>query len=264
MTDHVFQADDSDAMILNTSEKGAISSEILQWDTVYELTELSAPEGYVTDGTPHYFLMAKNIGTDDDPQFYDYSSLEDVTVCYSATYQYTAYNSRPKIEFTKTFLDKNGEVCDPIPGTYRFGLYNVPKPTASSKPVQILEVTYRSGEPSPFDSLVFENLEEGSYTIFEIDDDGKPITGTGVSAQVGGNQFFVSSTGNVNLKVSNKNVSGAEITNRLNQFSLPETGEIGGDVYRILGVVFIFCAAISCILYNSRKGKYYEQDKKIF
>jgi LPXTG-motif cell wall-anchored protein len=246
-----FQPDEKETLVLKTSEKEVSYSSELEWDTVYQLTEVVAPSGYVLDSSPHYFLIAKNIGTSENPKFATYNYPSWIVISYTSTYSYTAYNSRPKIQFTKKFLDKTGKTCSPIPGTYRFGLYNVPKPSSTSKPIQMIEVTYRAGEPNPFDSISFENLEEGSYSIFEIDDNGQPIVGTSISATVGGNCFFVSSTGNLNLIVKNKDVTGAEIVNRLNQFSLPDTGG-GRNYYSILGAWLVLSTAFVYFIKNKK------------
>jgi hypothetical protein len=258
VTNGVFTPDDSDPITLTTEDEtgtlGTVTSPELQKDVVYRLTEVEAPAGYVLDSTPHYFLIAKNTGTNDNPQFADYNYPSWVTISYNNVYSYTTYNSRPKIQFTKVFLNKEGKTCTPIPGTYRFGLYNMPKPTATSKPIQVIEVTYRTGEPNPFESLAFENLEEGNYSIFEIDDDGKPITGSNVAATVGGNYFYVTSSGNLNIHITNQNASGGEITNLLNQFSLPDTGGTGREQCFALSVLLMVSAELGYIALRKRKG----------
>jgi hypothetical protein len=247
--DGQFVASDAQAMTVTATKDGSdivYKSSDLDYGIVYKLVESEAPSGYVLDTTPVYFVFAKNNGTSTDPDFETYDDLPDsVTVVYSTIYELQMYNSRPQIEFSVQFLGKDGTACDPLPGTYKFGLYTTPNPTVNSKPVATIEVVYRQGEPSPFDSLIFSNLQAGTYSVFELDDDGKPITTNYSTNTISKTFFMVTSTSNKNIALSHSNSKGTVITNRVNQFSLVNTGSSGLDLVYSSGIA-LMVLAIGC------------------
>jgi hypothetical protein len=244
--DGQFVAGDADAMTVTATKDGSdivYKSSDLDYGIVYKLVESQAPSGYVLDTNPVYFVFAKNNGTSTDPDFETYDDLPDsVTVVYSTIYELQMYNSRPQIEFSVQFFGKDGTACDPLPGTYTFALYSTPNPSASSKPVATIEVTYRQGEPNPFNSLVFSNLQAGTYSVFELDDNGKPITSNYSTSTISETFFMVYGTSNKNITVSSSNSKGTVINNRVNQFTLVNTGSNGLGLMYSSGTAFMLLA----------------------
>jgi hypothetical protein len=64
---------------------------LLEFNTVYQLVEISAPEGYELDSTPKYFAIAKAVNGS-YPNLIDHDGV-DVTICYQfATYKVLVKN----------------------------------------------------------------------------------------------------------------------------------------------------------------------------
>lgn len=121
----------------------------LEYNTVYCLRETKAPDGYVLDSTPRYYVIAK---AQDEvyPEELEQWRQHGAEIYYSgSTYKVTIYNQRGTLMLNKKFQDVNGnEITGTrIPdGTYRFGLYaykgngNYKNETA----LQIMEILARA------------------------------------------------------------------------------------------------------------------------
>lgn len=217
---------------------GKESEQTMKYNTVYCLTETKAPDGYVLDSTPHYFVVAKQDDDGDYPPF-----PENVTVWYqSANYTYQAYNHKGEATVAKEFQDAGGNTLDKIDGTYRFGIYA--DETPASDPLQTVSIEIKNGGLES--KAVFTNLELGkTYYIYELDDESKPIKND-TSATVNGKRFSVTYTGGpaVTISADGTNAATVTVTNRVNYSELPETGGTGTIPYTTGGLLLILCAGI--------------------
>lgn len=263
----------------NTSEHTAItngqgkaafpenSSWTMEFNTIYSLTETSAPEGYVADMEPVYLAIAKEVdGKYPDFAKYSEETNKKVNVWYmSANYQYTAYNHKGKAKVVKNFQDKDGNplVGNPPNGAYRFGLYgNVQTPAQSGQaadPLQILTITYTDGEVSydrdgvTVDAPEFTNLSlDTSYYIYELDDKNQPIVEED-SAVVNGRNYKVSYADGVSVTATADDLPSVTVTNKAEVFLLPESGGEGVYGYLLAGMSLVGAALL--LMYKKKKGR---------
>ena len=173
---------------------GTTDGTLLDYNTVYRLTETKAPEGYILDTTPHYYVIAKKVpseagGTEAYPADLETWRENGAEIYYSgSTYQVTVYNEKGKLELRKIFQNVNGEQVtgSGIPdGVYRFGLYACAEDGSydTAKRLQTLELTCTRGtvtcqlngtstEKPEFTQLAVNQ----SYCVLELDGADNPIT----------------------------------------------------------------------------------------
>lgn len=217
---------------------------LMAYNTVYRIVETKAPDGYVLDAAPHYFLVAKANDDDSYPEYPD-----GVDVWYeSDTYEFRMGNGRGEASVTKCFAGLEGE-ASPVSGTYRFGLYDTPNPVGD--PMQTVSISFADGD-SGSKTAKFTNLVLGEiYYLFELDDAGKPILNERVGT-VNGNQFKVSYSDSamVTIDTAQSNVT---VTNNISYPVLPETGGRGIGMFTIGGLTLMLAAAILLYTHSKRR-----------
>ena len=218
---------------------------LMAYNTVYRIVETKAPDGYVLDAAPHYFLVAKANADGSYPEYPD-----GVDVWYeSDTYEFRMGNGRGEASVTKCFAGLEGE-ASPVSGTYRFGLYDTPNPVGD--PMQTVSISFADGD-SGSKTAKFTNLVLGeTYYLFELDDAGKPILNERVGT-VNGNQFKVSYSDSAMVTIGTAQ-SNVTVTNNISYPVLPETGGRGIGMFTIGGLTLMLAAAI--LLYtHSKRGQ---------
>ena len=163
----------------------------LQYNTVYRLTEEEAPEGYVLDKTPQYYVVAKKVDDNYPPELEKWREWGAKLSYSGTTYYVTAYNEKGRLGLEKTFQNVNGETVtgSGLPdGSYRFGLYPYQESGSydSTAALQLLEVICQNGNVtyklngSSTEKPEFTQVPVGAqYRVLELDSNGKPITSTG-------------------------------------------------------------------------------------
>ncbi len=227
---------------------GKDSGQTMKYNTVYCLTETKAPEGYVLDAEPHYFAVAKQVDG-------SYPTFPDgVTVWYQgADYTYQAYNHKGEATVEKKFADAGNQALDTISGTYQFGLFDSENPTGD--PLQTVMITYGNGTVTPESGRAkFTNLELGkTYYIYELDDNGQPITNNTL-ATVSGKIFEVTYTNGpvVTVPADGTAAVTVTVTNRVHYTVLPETGGAGTLAYTAGGAA-LMAGALGYVILRKRK-----------
>ncbi|MCI7742058.1 MAG: CHAP domain-containing protein [Clostridiales bacterium] len=222
--------------------------QLMAYNTVYRITETKAPEGFVLDSTPIYFLVAKANSEGNYPTYPD-----GVDIWYeSDTYECRVGNGRGTASVTKQFEDL-GQPVEPISGTYRFGLYDTENP--AGEPMQTATLAFTTGQTSQ-NTAKFSDLELGkTYYIYELDDDGKPVR-NGEAALVGGNQFAVTYPDGSAVTIANDGSSLAvTVTNSVSYPELPETGGAGTKLYTMGGLLLIAAASLLLLYNHTRRRK---------
>ena len=217
---------------------------LMAYNTVYRIVETKAPDGYVLDATPHYFLVAKANADGSYPEYPD-----GVDVWYeSDTYEFRMGNGRGEASVTKCFAGLEGE-ASPVSGTYRFGLYDTPNPVGD--PMQTVSISFADGD-SGSKTAKFTNLVLGeTYYLFELDDAGKPILNERVGT-VNGNQFKVSYSDSAMVTIGTAQ-SNVTVTNNISYPVLPETGGRGIGMFTIGGLTLMLAAAILLYTHSKRR-----------
>ena len=217
---------------------------LMAYNTVYRIVETKAPDGYVLDAAPHYFLVAKANADGSYPEYPD-----GVDVWYeSDTYEFRMGNGRGEASVTKCFAGLEGE-ASPVSGTYRFGIYDTPKPVGD--PMQTVSISFADGD-SGSKTAKFTNLVLGeTYYLFELDDAGKPILNERVGT-VNGNQFKVSYSDSAMVTIGTAQ-SNVTVTNNISYPVLPETGGRGIGMFTIGGLTLMLAAAILLYTHSKRR-----------
>ena len=219
---------------------------LMAYNTVYRIVETKAPDGYVLDAAPHYFLVAKANADDSYPEYPD-----GVDVWYeSDTYEFRMGNGRGEASVTKCFAGLEGE-ASPVSGTYRFGLYDTPNPVGD--PMRTVSISFADGD-SGSKTAKFTNLVLGeTYYLFELDDAGKPILNERVGT-VNGNQFKVSYSDSAMVTIGTAQ-SNVTVTNNISYPVLPETGGRGIGMFTIGGLTLMLAAAILLYTHSKRRKR---------
>ena len=217
---------------------------LMAYNTVYRIVETKAPDGYVLDAAPHYFLVAKANADGSYPEYPD-----GVDVWYeSDTYEFRMGNGRGEASVTKCFAGLEGE-ASPVSGTYRFGLYDTPNPVGD--PMRTVSISFADGD-SGSKTAKFTNLVLGeTYYLFELDDAGKPILNEQVGT-VNGNQFKVSYSDSAMVTIGTAQ-SNVTVTNNISYPVLPETGGRGIGMFTIGGLTLMLAAAILLYTHSKRR-----------
>ena len=227
---------------------GKTDGQVMKYNTVYCLTEIKAPGGYVLESSPHYFAIDQAVKAEDGSIIYP-SFPDGVTVWYQgAEYTYQAYNHKGEITVAKGFRDAGGRDCAPIPGTYTFGLYD--SADAAGEPLQTVSITYALSDTQSNQTAIFRNIElDRTYYVFELDDQGNPIRNN-AAALIHKTRFLVIYPGASN----GVNSGGAfQVTNQSFAPELPATGGTGTEMYTIGGALLIAAAGILLYIKNKRR-----------
>lgn len=144
-------------------------------------------------------------------------------------------------------------------GTYTFGLYDNQEGTGS--PLQVKTITYSTGETEEkYTKFINLNLNT-NYYVFELDDEGNPITDTSQEVKVNKLPYVVDYK--VKEESTSKAVVGDEVivTNSLRTKKLPSSGSRLTLIYRQLGLVMVGTSFIVLlIIYKNRDKKIKEEE----
>ena len=260
-----------------TDENGVISfgagssaDHVMDYNTIYKVTETKAPSGYVENSEPIYIMVPRK-----EENSQDYS--EDVKACiqdsrihkqYKSTYELTVLNHKGEITVAKKFKDPGGHDASPVSGTYKFGLYenadgtnttNSDGTTSTTAPLQTITITYNAAETGSR-TAKFTNLDlTKTYYVFELDDNGNPIKDSTTAATVNKMEYFTSyekpQTGGTAIG-GNSAVSGGTVTvtNQIRVKELPSTGSYGPLIFRLAGAVLIFFAGLQMLINIKRRA----------
>ena len=232
---------------------------VMEYNTIYKVTETKAPDGYVLDQKPIYIMVPKiNDGES------DYS--DDVKACindsqikkqYKSTYELQVTNHKGEITVAKKFKNPGDYESSSVSGTYKFGLYD--NPEGNGNPLQTIFITYDAGEKTT-KSNKFVNLElTKTYYVFELDDSDNPIKDSTTVATVNGMEYFTSyetknSAGTTSQSNSASNGGTVTITNQSRVKELPSTGSCGVLIYRLAGAILILFAGMLMLINIKNKG----------
>lgn len=241
---------------------------VTSYNKIYEVKEKNTPDGYAEDDSSYYIICVDKKNSDDYADYvkqciayFDKQSNKKYKVAYSSTdFNLTIYNSQKGIVIKKAFINNAaGTSHKPVSGTYRFGLYN--NSQGSGSPLQVKTITYSTGETEE-KTTKFINLNlNTNYYVFELDDEGNPITDTSQEVTVNKLPYVVDYK--VNGNSTSKAIVGDEVivTNSLRTKKLPSAGSRLTLIYRQLGLVMVGTSFIVLlIVYRNRDEKIKEEE----
>lgn len=238
------------------------------YNTIYEVKERNTPDGYMKDDSSYYIICVDKKNSDDYTDYvkqciayFEKQSNKKYKVAYSSTdFNLTIYNSQKGIVVKKAFINNAaGTSHKPVSGTYRFGLYN--NSQGSGSPLQVKTITYSTGETEEKTTKFINLNPKNSYYVFELDDEGRPITNTSQEVTVNKLPYVVDYK--VNKESTSEVVVGDQVivTNSLRTKKLPSAGSRLTLIYRQLGLAMVGASCIVLlIVYKNRDKKIKEEE----
>ncbi len=232
----------------STDEKGLLNfgagsqnDHVMDYNTVYKLVETEAPDGYVLDDTPVYFIVPKIENGKTEYSEYVKKCVEDQNILkqYQPVFELTRSNHKGEITVEKKFIDQGGKDCSPVSGTYYFGLYDA----EDNKQLQTTSITYQASDTQT-KSAKFVDLDlNTTYYVYELDDNGNKIQPAAVST-IHGLKYITTYSPNKNAAANGQTIT---VTNQIFTPILPSTGSNGTVRYRIIGGTLILLAGLLMI-----------------
>lgn len=232
---------------------GARNDPVMDYNTLYQVTEVKAPSGYVKDDTPHYIMVPKKADGEADYSDYVKNCMADsrISIQYQQTYELTISNHKGEITVEKKFKNPGGQDSNPVSGTYWFGLYG--DENATGTPIQKIPITYSAGETGTNKNKFVDLDTKMTYYVFELDKEGHPITDSSKVATVNGMEYFTSyattnsgsTTTGLNSATNGDTVT---VTNQSRVNKLPSTGSCGVLIYRLAGAILILFAVVLMLI----------------
>lgn len=234
---------------------------VTYYNTIYEVKERNTPDGYMEDDSSYYIICVDKKNSEDLDylnqciQYFETQSNKKYKIAYSTKdFNLTIYNSQTGIVVKKAFINNAaGTSHKPVSGTYTFGLYD--NSQGSGSPLQVKTITYSTGETEE-KTTKFINLNlDTTYYVFELDDEGNPITDTSQEVKVNKLPYVV------DYKVKGNSTSKAVVgdlvivTNSLRTKKLPSAGSRLTLIYRQLGLAMVGTSFIVLLIVYKNRGK---------
>lgn len=234
---------------------GSATDHVMQYNTIYKVTETKAPTGYVNSNQELYIMVPRVESGKTDYSDYVKKCIQDdrIKVQYQETYVLTVLNHKGEITVEKKFKNPGNYDMNPVTGTYHFGLYE--NKNGTEKLLQTISIQYDEGSTDT-KSEKFINLDLGkTYYVYELDDQNNPIKDSGV--HVINRLEYITSYSTNNAVQNGATVT---VTNQSRVKQLPSTGSYGTLIYRISGAMLVLASLI--ILTNINKKNHLNDKSK--
>lgn len=234
---------------------GSATDHVMQYNTIYKVTETKAPKDYVKSEQELYIMVPRIESGKTDYSDYVKKCIQDerIKVQYQETYVLTVLNHKGEITVEKKFKNPANQDMNPVTGTYRFGLYE--NKDGTEKLLQTISIQYDEGSKDT-KSEKFINLDLGkTYYVYELDDQNNPIKDSGVHVI---NRLEYITSYSTNKAVQNGDT--VTVTNQSRVKQLPSTGSYGTLIYRISGAMLVLASLI--VLINIHKKNHLNDKSK--
>lgn len=228
-----------------------VSDPLMEFNTIYKVTETVAPNGYVINDKPIYIMVPQKVNGSYPSGVEECIKDNNIRKLYDATYKLTVTNHKGEITVAKKFKNPGGYDSNPVSGTYWFGLYEDKNVTGT--PIQKIPITYSAGETDAKKNK-FVDLELGkTYYVFELDDKEQPIKDSSTVAIVNRMEYLTSyaitkADGTTTESNSATNGDTVTVTNQSRVNKLPSTGSCGVLIYRLAGAILILFAVVLMLM----------------
>lgn len=228
-----------------------VSDPLMEFNTIYKVTETVAPNGYVINDKPIYIMVPQKVNGSYPSGVEECIKDNNIRKLYDATYKLTVTNHKGEITVAKKFKNPGGYDSNPVSGTYWFGLYEDKNVTGT--PIQKIPITYSAGETDAKKNK-FVDLELGkTYYVFELDDKEQPIKDSSTVAIVNRMEYLTSyaitkADGTTTEPNSATNGDTVTVTNQSRVNKLPSTGSCGVLIYRLVGAILILFAVVLMLM----------------
>lgn len=239
---------------------GSATDHVMQYNTIYKVTETKAPKDYVKSEQELYIMVPRVESGKNDYSDYVKTCIQDkrIKVQYQETYVLTVLNHKGEITVEKKFKNSANHDMNPVTGKYHFGLYENEDGTnedGTRDPLQTIFIQYDEGSIDPKTNK-FINLElDKTYYVYELDDQNNPIKDSGV--HVINRLEYITSYSTNNAVQNGATVT---VTNQSRVKQLPSTGSYGTLIYRISGATLVLASLI--VLTNINKKNHLNDKSK--
>ena len=226
---------------------GSATDHVMQYNTIYKVTETKAPKDYVKSEQELYIMVPRVESGKNDYSDYVKTCIQDkrIKVQYQETYVLTVLNHKGEITVEKKFKNSANHDMNPVTGKYHFGLYE--NKDGTRDPLQTIFIQYDEGSIDP-KSNKFINLElDKTYYVYELDDQNKAIKDSSVHVI---NRLEYITSYSTNKAVQNG--ATVTVTNQSRVKQLPSTGSYGTLIYRISGATLVLASLIVLININKK------------
>lgn len=234
---------------------GSATDHVMQYNTIYKVTETKAPKDYVKSEQELYIMVPRVESGKTDYSDYVKTCIQDkrIKVQYQETYVLTVLNHKGEITVEKKFKNPAYHDMNPVTGKYHFGLYE--NKDGTEKLLQTIWIQYDEGSTDT-KSNKFINLElDKTYFVYELDDQNNPIKDSGVHVI---NRLEYITSYSTNKAVQNGDT--VTVTNQSRVKQLPSTGSYGTLIYRISGAMLVLASLI--VLTNINKKNHLNDKSK--
>lgn len=234
---------------------GSATDHVMQYNTIYKVTETKAPTGYVNSNQEFYIMVPRVESGKTDYSDYVKTCIQDdrIKVQYQETYVLTVLNHKGEITVEKKFKNPGNYDMNQVTGTYHFGLYE--NKDGTEKLLQTISIQYDEGSTDT-KSEKFINLDLAeTYYVYELDDQNNPIKDSGV--HVINKLEYITSYSTNNAVQNGATVT---VTNQSRVKQLPSTGSYGTLIYRISGAMLVLASLI--VLTNINKKNHLKDKSK--
>lgn len=228
------------------------SDPLMEFNTIYKVTETDAPKGYVINDKPIYIMVPQKVNGSYPSGVEDCIKDNNIRKLYNnATYNLTVTNHKGEITVEKKFKNPGGLDSNPVSGTYWFGLYG--DGNAIGTQIQKIKIEYSARETKTKTNK-FVDLELGkTYYVFELDDQGNPIKDSSTVATVNRMEYLTSytTTNKGSTTTGGNSASNGDtvtVTNQSRVNKLPSTGSCGVLIYRLAGAILILFAGVLMLM----------------
>lgn len=233
---------------------GSATDHVMQYNTIYKVTETKAPKDYVKSEQELYIMVPRVESGKNDYSDYVKTCIQDkrIKVQYQETYVLTVLNHKGEITVEKKFKNSANHDMNPVTGKYHFGLYENEDGTnedGTRDPLQTIFIQYDEGSIDPKTNK-FINLElDKTYYVYELDDQNNPIKDSGV--HVINRLEYITSYSTNNAVQNGATVT---VTNQSRVKQLPSTGSYGTLIYRISGATLVLASLIILTKINKKNN----------
>ena len=231
-----------------TKEDGTLSFPGMEFNTIYEVKEINAPEGYIKDTNSYYIMYVNEKANNYSEEYVNACKQQsNIKIVYEASeFKLQIYNAQKGITVQKAFVnDAAGTSHLPMSGTYWFALYD--NPEAAGEPLEKVSITYQPND-TDVKSAKFKNYDLSTpYYVFELDQNGNPIVTSNQEVAINNLLYCVEYKNGNNATNAAQVGQTVTVTNYSRYKKLPSTGGSGTVRYRIIGGTLILLAGLLMI-----------------
>ena len=235
---------------------GTLSFPGMEFNTIYEVKETNAPEGYIKDINSYYIMYVNEKANNYSVEYVNACKQNgNIKIVYDIpSFKLQIYNAQKGIIVQKAFVnDAAGTSHLPMSGTYWFALYDNPEGT--EQPLEKVSITYQPNDTDVKSAKFKNNDLLNTYYVFELDQNGNPIVTSDQEVSINHLLYCVEYKNGESYTNAAKVGETVTVTNYSRYKKLPSTGGNGTGRYMIAGIICMILTILLMILLASKQTK---------